>query len=307
MAQHNRPQLKYLVPEVLQRLGPLTLVAREDVEGTRVGMHKSRLRGFSTEFDQHRQYVPGDAVRHVDWRVYARTHRYYVKLYEAETNFAAHLLLDASSSMRYGSGKATKLGYASTMAASLAHLIVGQHDSVGLATFDSELRDYVEPKSSQAVVRLIAEQLERTQPQPRTDVAGLLHSFAQRLARRGFVMLFSDLFDHVDEFIKGLDHLRFKGHNVTVFHVMDPYELEFPFDGVKQFEGLELEGRIVTQPKRIRAAYLRELQQFLQEIRSACERSHVDYVLVNTARGVAETLSAYLIGRVRTAPRTTMR
>jgi uncharacterized protein (DUF58 family) len=293
-------KFKYLVPEILQRIGALELGAREAVEGTRVGMHKSPLRGFSTEFAQHRQYVPGDAVRHLDWRVYGRTSRYYVKLYEAETNFAANLLLDASSSMRYGSGKVNKLQYASYMAATLAHLIVSQRDTVGLAVFDSALREYIEPKSSQSVVRNIAEVLERTVDEPRTNVAVLLNEFANRMTRRGFVIVFSDLFDNVPEFLEGLEHLRFRGHNVIVFHVMDPYELEFPFNGTWRFEGLELEGEITTQPKRIRAAYLEEVRKFTTEIRTSCEKSQIDYMLVNTARPVEEVLSAYLIGRVRT-------
>lgn len=295
--------IAYLDPAVLQKIGSLELIAREVVEGLRVGMHKSPLRGFSTEFAQHRQYVPGDPVRHIDWRVYGRTMRYYLKLYEAETNFEANLLLDASRSMHYGSGSLSKLEYAKYMAASLAYLIVDQRDSVGLAVFDDALRDYVEPKSSKAVIRTIAEQLAGAEPEPRTDVAGLLHEFARRMRRRGFVLLFSDLFDHVDAFLKGLDHLRFRGHNVTVFHVMDPYELEFPFTGTYKFKGLELDGEISTQPRRIRQAYLNELRKFITQIKSACDRSRIDYVLVNTSRPVEQTLSNYLIARIRSTGR----
>jgi len=299
MATPTRQKLRYLDPETLQKIGPLELVAREVVEGLHVGMHKSPLRGFSTEFSHHRQYVPGDGLRHLDWRVYARTERYYLKLFEAETNFTANLLLDASSSMHYTSGKVTKLEYAKFMAASLAYLCVKQRDSAGLAVFDSELRAYIQPKTTMGVVRTIAEELEKVRPEPRTDISALLHDFANRIPRRGFVMLFSDLFDHVAEFLQGLDHLRFEGHNVTVFHILDPYELSFPFDGSCKFKGLELDGEIVTQPKRIRAAYLEELRQFVSEIKRACERSHIDYVLVDTSRPVDAVLSAYLIGRIR--------
>ncbi|MBM4018094.1 MAG: DUF58 domain-containing protein [Planctomycetes bacterium] len=302
MAPKPRPKLKYLDSQVLQNLDSLDLVAREVVEGVRVGMHRSPLRGFSTEFAHHRPYVPGDSVRHLDWRVYGRTERYYVKLYEAETNFDAHLLLDASASMRFGSGGLSKLEYAKFMAASLAYMIVDQRDSVGLAVFDSQLRRYLPPRSAMGVLSIIDEALAQAVPEPRTDIAGLLHEFAGRIPRRGFVILFSDLFDHVDEFIKGLDHLRFRGHNVAVFHVMDPYELRFPFGGgTWRFEGLELEGEITTQPKRIRAAYLEELRKFLQQIRKACERSHVDYVLVDTSRPIDVVLSAYLISRIHQA------
>jgi uncharacterized protein (DUF58 family) len=293
-------QLRYLDPEVLQQIGSLDLVAREVVEGLRVGMHKSPLRGFSTEFVHHRQYVPGDNLTHVDWRVYGRTQRYYIKLFEAETNFDANLLLDGSSSMRYGSGKVSKLEYAKFMAAALAYLIVGQHDSVGLGVFDSELRRYVEPKGSQSVINDIDTALTELSPKPRTNVGAILHQFAARLRRRGFVMLFSDLFDSVEEFVEGLNHLRFGGHNVTVFHMMDRYELTFPFAGTHRFKGLEVdEGVIRTQPDRIRVAYLEELHRYLDQIREACERTHVDYMLVDTSRPVDAVLTAYLLGRVK--------
>jgi uncharacterized protein (DUF58 family) len=299
-ATKQKHKYKYLEPQTLQKLESLDLVAREVVEGIRVGMHKSPLRGFSTEFAQHRQYVPGDTLRHIDWRVYGRTERYYVKLYEAETNFTATLLLDASSSMHYGSAGVSKLEYAKYMAASLAHLVVEQRDSVGLGVFDGQLRSYVEPKSSTGVVRDIAKALEKVTPEPRTDIARILNEFARRIGRRGFVILFSDLFDHVEEFLQGLDHLRFCGHNVVVFHTLDPFEMEFPFSGTWKFKGLENDGEIITQPRRIRAAYLDELQKFLKQIRTACERNHVDYVLVNTNKPVSEVLTGYLIGRLRT-------
>jgi len=308
MAKQPKPKLRYLDPAVLQNLGSLDLVARQVVEGVRVGMHKSPLRGFSTEFAHHRPYVPGDSTRHLDWRVYGRTERYYIKLFEAETNFDANLLLDASSSMRYGSGPITKLEYAKFMAASLAYLIIDQHDSVGLAVFDAVLRRYLEPSSTMGVIRNIDQELADAKDEPRTDIAALLHEFARRVPRRGFVILFSDLFDHVEDFLKGLDHLRFRGHNVVVFHVLDPYELEFPFGGgTWRFEGLEREPEIVTQPKRIRAAYLDEVRKFIRQIKTACERSHVDYVLVNTGRPIDAVLSAYLIGRVHSAAGTRTR
>jgi len=299
MATPSRHKLRYLDPDTLQKIGPLELVAREVVEGLHVGMHKSPLRGFSTEFAQHRQYVPGDELRHIDWRVYGRTQRYYVKLFEAETNFTANLLLDASSSMHFSSHSVSKLEYAKFMAASLAYLCVRQRDSVGLAVFDNELRSYVEPKTTMGVVQTIAEELEKVEGEPRTNISALLHEFANRIPRRGFVMLFSDLFDHVGDFIQGIDHLRFQGHNVTVFHILDPHELQFPFGGSCKFKGLELDGEVVTQPKRIRNAYLEELRKFIEEIRGACERSHVDYVLVDTSRPIDAVLSAYLIGRIR--------
>ncbi len=288
---------KYLDPETLNKIGPLDVVARQVVEGIRIGVHRSPVRGISTEFSAYRQYVPGDEVRHIDWKLYARSNRYFVKLFDAETNFVANLLLDASSSMTYGSGKITKLEYAKYMAASLAYLIVDQRDSAGVGVFDGELRQYVEPKSSMSVLANISEQMEKADPQPRTDIAALLHEFAARMTRRGVVMIFSDLLDNTEDFIQGINHLRFRGHNVVVFHILDPYELEFPLQGMWKFIGLENDGEMITQPSRVRARYLKELQHFIDTVKSACNRSQADYVLVNTAQPIEQVLSSYLLQR----------
>jgi uncharacterized protein (DUF58 family) len=288
---------KYLDPETLNKIGPLDVVARQVVEGIRIGVHRSPVRGISTEFSAYRQYVPGDEVRHIDWKLYARSNRYFVKLFDAETNFVANLLLDASSSMTYGSGKITKLEYAKYMAASLAYLIVDQRDSAGVGVFDGELRQYVEPKSSMSVLANISEQMEKADPQPRTDIAALLHEFAARMTRRGVVMIFSDLLDNTEDFIQGINHLRFRGHNVVVFHILDPYELEFPLQGMWKFIGLENDGEMITQPSRVRARYLKELQHFIDTVKSACNRSQADYVLVNTAQPIEQVISSYLLQR----------
>ena len=288
---------KYLDPETLQKIGPLELVAREVVEGVRIGMHKSPLKGFSTEFAYHRPYVAGDPLRHLDWRVFARTERYYLKQYEAETDFTANLLLDASSSMHYGSGKVSKLEYAKYLAASLAYLVVTQRDAAGLAVFDSELRRYVEPSSSMTIIGSIAEVLETVHPEPRTDVAALLHEFAGRIRRRGFVILISDLLDNVDPFLKGLEHLRYRGHNVIVFQTLDPYELTFPFDGSVKFRGLETPEELLTRPRRVRDSYLAELKLLLQKIKGGCAKMNVDYMLVDTSKPVDQVISSHLMSR----------
>jgi uncharacterized protein (DUF58 family) len=274
-----------------------SLAAREAVEGMRVGIHKSPLRGFSTEFAHHRQYVPGDEIRHVDWRVYGRTERYYVKLWEAETNFDAYMLLDVSESMNYASGELSKADYAKRMAVTLSYLAIQQHDSAGLGAFDSELRAFVPPSSTLGVLANMEQAMASAPGRPRTDVAAILHEFAGRLPRKGFVLLFSDLFDDIDQFVDGLEHLRFRGHNLTVFHVLDPDELRFPFRGICRFVGLENEPHLVTDPGRIRADYLAELERFTAEIRAACQRCHADYVPVDTSRPVGVVLSEYLQAR----------
>jgi len=299
-ASASPKQPRYLDPAIIQKISALELEARGVVEGMRIGVHKSPLRGFSTEFAYHRPYVPGDPVRHVDWRVFGRTERYYLKQYEAETDFTAHLLLDASSSMHYRSGKLSKLEYAKYLAASLAYLIVTQRDAAGLAVFDGELRCYIEPSSTLTIIANIAGELEKIEPVPRTNIAALLHEFAERITRRGFVILISDLLDHVDEFARGLEELRFRGHNVIVFHTLDPYELTFPFDGAVKFKGLEDQSELLTRPQRIREAYLNELQKLLQQIKGVCNRAGVDYVLVDTSRSVDVVLSSYLMSRSQT-------
>ncbi|MEX0775961.1 MAG: DUF58 domain-containing protein [Phycisphaeraceae bacterium] len=295
--QASHPELRYLDPATLQKIGSLELIAREVVEGLRVGAHRSPLRGFSTDFAYHRPYAPGDAIKHLDWRVYARTERYFTKLYEAETCYEGYLLLDASSSMSYGSGPVSKLEYAKYLAASLAYLILKQRDSVGLAIFDSQLRSFIEPRSAMGILGVMNQRLAEATGEPRTNIAAQLHDMAARINRRGVVILFSDLLDDEAGFLRGLDHLRFRGHNVVVFHLMDPHELNFPFTGTWKFNGLEGETQFTTQPDRIRDLYMEDLRAFLDAVRTGCERSHVDYVLVDTSRPVDVVLSEYLIRR----------
>lgn len=308
MAEEIQLGERHLDPDVLEQVKSLELIAREVIEGMRVGIHQSPLRGFSTEFAHHRQYVPGDPAKHIDWRLYVRTDRYYTKLYEAETNFEAYLLLDASASMRFASNGLSKLEYSKRLAACLAYIIVSQRDSAGVGVFDDRLRSYIKPSSTKRVINDIDEELGKiTDPQPRTDISAILHEFAAKIPRRSFVILFSDLFDDEEKVLKGLDHLRFRGHNVIVFHVLDSDELTFPMNGALRFEGLEGEEQITASPQRIRDAYLEELEKFMAVIKDGCERNHSDYVQVDTSRPLAEVLTAYLQKRVATKSGTTNR
>lgn len=293
-------QVNFLTPELLQKLGDLELVAREVVEGLRVGSHRSPLRGFSTEFAHHRQYAPGDAIRDIDWRVYGRTDRYYTKLYEAETNFDCHLLLDASSSMRYGSGAVNKLEYAKFLAASLAYIVLKQRDSVGLSVFDAKVKAYMPPRSAMGVILQIETLLRNVEPTPRKSIAQQLHDIALLMKRRSFVILISDLLGDPEDILAGLDHLRFDRHNVIVLHTLDPYELSFPFKGTWRFEGLEMETPLVTQPERIRNQYLENLNTYLERIRAGCVAANVDYALVDTSRPVDEVLNRFFFERAAT-------
>jgi uncharacterized protein (DUF58 family) len=293
MSQHL-PNLNYLDPELLQKLGDLELIAREVVEGLRAGSHRSPLKGFSTEFAHHRQYAPGDAIRDLDWRVYGRTERYYTKLYEAETNFDCHLLMDASSSMTYGSGKVSKLEYSKYLAAALSYLILNQRDSVGLSVFDSEMRAHLPPRSAMSIILQIEKILKEITPTPKTSIAKQLNDIALQIKRRSFVILISDLFSDVGDIMRGLQRLRYGGHNVIVFHTFDPHELKFPFKGTWQFDGLEGEEELITQPERIREDYLTNLNAYLEELQSGCIGSGVDYTLVDTSRPLDSLLSEFL-------------
>lgn len=293
MSQHL-PNLNYLDPELLQKLGDLELIAREVVEGLRAGSHRSPLKGFSTEFAHHRQYAPGDAIRDLDWRVYGRTERYYTKLYEAETNFDCHLLMDASSSMTYGSGKVSKLEYSKYLAAALSYLILNQRDSVGLSVFDSEMRAHLPPRSAMSIILQIEKILKEITPTPKTSIAKQLNDIVLQIKRRSFVILISDLFSDVGDIMRGLQRLRYGGHNVIVFHTLDPHELKFPFKGTWQFDGLEGEEELITQPERIREDYLTNLNAYLEELQSGCIGSGVDYTLVDTSRPLDSLLSEFL-------------
>jgi uncharacterized protein (DUF58 family) len=289
----------YLKPSVLSRAEALGIKARSIVEGLRVGDHKSPFRGFSVEFVQHREYVPGDDIRHIDWKSYGRSERYTIKQYEQETNFTAHVLLDGSKSMQYGDRATNKLEYAKLLAATLSYVIVKQRDSVALQVFDADWRVELPASSSMMSVNTILHTLESLQPEEKTSIGPLLEQLADRVRRRGLMFIISDMFDEVDNVLKGLKHLRFSGHDVTVFHVMHPDEIEFPFTGNVKFDGLELPEEIKTRPHLVRPAYLRVVQDYLSELRAGCDAYRVDYVRVKTDVPLEQTLSKYLITRLQ--------
>jgi uncharacterized protein (DUF58 family) len=290
----------YLHPDVIARAQALGLKARALVEGLRVGDHKSPYRGFSVEFLQHREYVPGDDVKHIDWKSYGRSERYTIKQYEQETNYAAHLLLDGSRSMLYGEGESNKLEYAKLLAATLAYVIVHQRDAVGLHVFDDGWRQRTPTSGQPGHLQTVLRVLESTEPKSETAIGPLLHDLAGQVRRRGLVFLISDCFDDVGSLLSGLQHLRFAGHEVTVFHVLHPDELRFPFDGLVKFDGLELPRQVRTRPHLIRPAYLWVVERYLAELRRGCEANRCDYVRLDTGRPLTEPLTAYLARRLRT-------
>ena len=273
-----------LQPDVIARAQALGVKARTVVEGLRVGDHKSPYRGFSVEFVQHREYVPGDDIRHIDWKSYGRSERYTIKQYEQETNFIGHILVDASRSMLYGAGDTNKLEYAKLLAATLAYLIIHQRDSASLSVFDAVWRKRLPASSQPGHVQTILEALVDTRPEEKTAVGPLLHDLAQQIRRRGLVFLISDCFDAPAGLLDGLRHLRFDGHEVVVFHVLHRDEVEFPFDGMVKFDGLEERRHLLARPQLIRPAYLRALEKYLKELRAGCDANRCDYVLMDTSR-----------------------
>jgi uncharacterized protein (DUF58 family) len=300
MAKDLQPLLD---PKSINQAEALGLNARFIVEGYMSGEHKSPYRGFAIEFTQHREYVPGDDTRHLDWKVLGRTDRYYLKQYEQETNYVAHVLLDGSESMKYGSGSITKLQYGKMMAACLSYLILHQRDAVAVGVFDTEMRKQVPRTGNMQQVHTIMEILAAFEPQRQTTIGTVLHDLAGQIKRKGLVILISDLFDDEEKVLEGIQHLRFGGNEVIVFHVMDPYELEFPFMGLVEFEGLEQIPKIMTRPSEIRKSYLRELEAFRLRLRDGCDKNNCHYVLVNTGQPLHEVLSGYLAFRLRTTTR----
>jgi uncharacterized protein (DUF58 family) len=290
---------RYLDPKMLSRLGRLELKARLIVEGFISGLHRSPYRGFSVEFAEHREYVPGDDTRHVDWKVFGRTDRFFIKQYEEETNLKSYILLDASESMHYSSGEGavTKYQYGTWVAAALSYLSLRQQDAVGLAVFDEDVRSFVPPSSSGSHLRTILGELDRQGTARKTDVGAILRSFADRIKRKGLIIIISDKFDALDRIDRGLKHLRHKRHEVILFHILDRDELTFPFQRMTLFEGLESFPEVLADPRALRKAYLEEIGAFQEALKKICRRSRIDYVLLDTFRRLDAPLTAYLASR----------
>jgi uncharacterized protein (DUF58 family) len=288
-----------LSPETLSRLANLEIRARLVVEGFVTGMHKSPYHGFSVEFAEHRQYMPGDELKHIDWKVLAKTDRYYVKRYEEETNLQCYILLDASKSMEYGSRSVTKIQYASYLAASLAFFMLKQRDAVGLATFADVILDYVPPRSVQSYLIHILQVLENLKPQGTTDVGSAFHALADRIKRRGLVIIISDLFDDPEKVVSGLKHFRYKNHEVLVFHVLDPMEYSFAFEKEAVFYDMETNDEVFTLPRHIKGDYKAQLQKLLKYYKRICSENSIDYILLNTETELDKALSDYLMKRKR--------
>jgi len=290
---------KYLDPQTIARLDNMALRARLVVEGFILGLHKSPYHGFSVEFAEHRPYIPGDEIKHVDWKLYGKTDRFYIKQFEEETNLKSYLLLDKSGSMKYASAGITKLTYGSYLAAALAYLMLKQQDAVSLTLFDNQVRTYLPPIAKRSHLNLILGALEQIDAGEETKIAPILHELAEKLKKRGLIILISDLLDEPDEVISALRHFRHKRHEVLLFHILDPQELRFAFDRQTQFVDLETSQHLNTEPWHIQEAYQALVQKFINHYKVQCRSNRIDYVLLDTGLSLDRALTEYLNRRAR--------
>lgn len=291
---------RYLDPKVLSKITRLDLMARLVVEGFISGMHRSPFHGFSVEFATHREYSAGDDLKHLDWKVQAKTDRLYIKQYEEETNLKATFLVDASESMHYrgdAEGAMSKYHYASAVAASLAFLLLQQQDAVGLAVFDEEIRSYVPPSANPNQIKTLVHALDVAELKEKTSIESVCHAMAEKISRRGMVCLISDLFTDIDSLLRGLQHFRHYDHEVMVLHIMDADELNFPFQGNTMFRGLEAMGKLMIEPRALRRAYLDSVERFCADVKRKCVANRIDYKLISTADHLDAALLAFLAAR----------
>jgi len=291
---------KYFDPQTLAKLSGLSLRARRIVEGLVAGSHRSPFRGFSIEFAEHREYTPGDDVRYIDWKLFGRSDKFYLKQYEDETNLLAYILVDTSESMLYQgpSASMSKLDYARCIAATIAYLVMQQQDSAGLVTFDSETCDYLPPTSAASAWNQIIHILENCRTDRKSHTGPIFHELAERLRRRGVVLILSDLLDDVDAMLAGLKHFRHRQHDVIVFHLLDPAEIDFPFDRPTLFRGMEGFANVTADPVVLRRAYRRQFEQYSRQLKAGLLERQMDYQLVRTDQSMDRVLSKYLAARM---------
>ena len=288
-----------LTPEIISRLNNLSLKARYVVEGFIVGLHKSPYHGFSVEFSEHRPYGIGDEIRHIDWKLWGKTDRYFIKQFEEETNLKSYLLIDQSLSMTYKSETLSKLEYAQILAASLGYLMLKQQDAVGLTLFDDQIRSNIPPRSKRSHLNIILSQMQNINPGPETSISPILHQTAETIKKRGLIILISDLFDDPEKVLSGLQHFRYKGHEVVVFHILDPQEMSLNFSHRTRFRDMESGEEIITDPWHIKSDYQKSMKQFCNYFKTNCRKKNIDYIRLTTETPLDSALSEYLIKRKR--------
>jgi uncharacterized protein (DUF58 family) len=297
---------RFLDPKVIARISQLDMRARQVVEGFLSGLHKSPVYGQSVEFVQHREYIPGDDLRRIDWKVWQRSDKFVIKQYEAETNLRSYVVVDSSESMLYGLERHQaartmyKYEYAATAAACLSYLTTKQQDSCGLITFDEDVRQVIPPRSSQQHMDAVTKALHVSKPRAKTDPFKIMRRVAESMPNRGLVLIFSDLLCDREPLFKGLEMLRHRRHDVMVFHILDDDELLFPFSGMTRFEGLEELPHLLCDPRSLRDGYLEELEEYLTEVRRGCTKIGIDYNLIRTSDYMDAVLSRFLFQRMAT-------
>jgi len=294
VATEQEDPRRFLHPETVARIAKLDLRAKQVVEGFLTGMHKSPFFGHSIEFRQHRDYSSGDDIRHLDWKVWSKTDRFYIKQYEAETNLRAHFVVDVSASMHYGNGAMNKYNYARTAAACLAYLILRQQDAVGITTFDEGVRQIVPTRSQQNHIQAVIAAMHVSKPRDKTDIEKILKRVAEHAPGRGMIIIFSDLLTDRESLFRGLDMLRHNRHDILLFHVLDEEELTFPFAGTTRFEGMEEIEEVTCDPRSLRDGYIEALNEYLTEVRRGCTKRGIDYQLVHTREYLDAVLSKFL-------------
>jgi uncharacterized protein (DUF58 family) len=291
---------QYLNPETVSKLKGMELRARMVVEGFIAGLHKSPYHGFSVEFAEHRQYMPGDNIADIDWKVFAKSDRYYIKQYEEETNLKGYILLDCSASMAYHSeGHVAKHDYAGLLAGALSFMMLRQRDAVGLVTYDTKMRRYIPPRSKSGHLHLVLNEIAQQKPSDQTNIASTLHDMAERISRRGLVVILSDLLDDGAKIISGLKHFRHKRHEVIVFHILDPRERDFAFPREAVFKDMETGEELTTLPYQIKGHFTEQVRKYSEEISLACRQSLIDYHPIDTAMPFDKALYAFLAKRSR--------
>jgi uncharacterized protein (DUF58 family) len=291
------PRYQYLDPKALAKIGRVNLVARGVVEGFITGLHRSPYHGHSVEFAEHREYSPGDPIKHLDWRAFGRTERLLVKLFEDETNVKCYLLLDRSASMGYTSKGLTKLEYGCYLAACLSYLMIRQQDSVGLVTFSGGSARFIAPRSTASHLGVLMEELEKLRGGGRSQMAKTFHDLAESMRRRSLIVIISDLLDDESEVLKALHHFRHRKHEIILFHVLDHAEIEFPFRNLADFLDMETGERLQIDPRYVRREYLRELEEFRNAFRRETAEGLIEYVPVDTSVPFEQMLAAYLARR----------
>lgn len=306
MSKTESSASKYADPKTLDKIKRLDVRARCVVEGFITGQHRSPYNGFAIEFAAHREYAPGDDLRHIDWKVWSKTDRLYIKEYEEETNLKCHILLDCSKSMEYGQTEGwSKYDYAATAAASLAYLMQQQQDSVGLVLFSNQIDKVLKSSSHPSHMKLMFHEMESTSPSNKTDISDPFLQLAGQIRSRGMVVLFSDLFLDPNELAKALSQFRIRNHEVIVFHVMHHDELEFPFQENTLFRGMEVEAQLHTEPRALRTSYMEAVDRYMKKIKTTCACAGIDHVLLDTSKPLDGVLTSYLNYRAKRRRRLT--